>query len=367
MSGAVIDHLWQSTLFCAAVWSITLALRSNHAALRHALWLAASIKFLVPFSALYQLGALAGSPSPVGTQPALLSQALELAAPMVSPTHSLIAPAAGRASSWISLLGIVWIAGTLVFAVRWWFSWRAADSLARAARPAPGSPPDIRVVDASVEPAAAGVFRPVVLLPAALLGRLPAAQLDSIIAHERRHITRRDTFIAHLHRLVEVLFWFHPLVWWIGLRLVDERERACDEAVLREGHHPVIYAESILAVCRQCRRPTSGATSALSGDLKGRIRGIISDARPLAPGFAKTIALTLFAVVVAGWAAARRRRPGRTAPRRTTGERHAGVPLGANPDLARDGVNDQAPDPDAHAQFDRHPQHLASRAGRAQL
>jgi bla regulator protein BlaR1 len=299
MSGAVIDHLWQSTLFCAAVWSITLALRSNHAALRHALWLAASIKFLVPFSALYQLGALAGSPSPVDTQPALLSQALDLAAPMVSPTHSLLAPA-GRPSSWTSLLVAVWITGTLVLAVRWWFSWRAADSMARAARPAPGSPPDIRVVDASVEPATARVFRPVVLLPAALLGRLPAAQLDAIIAHERQHIARRDTFIAHLHRLVEVLFWFHPLVWWIGSRLVDERERACDEAVLREGHHPVTYAEGILAVCRQCRRSRSGATSALSGDLKGRISGIIAEARPLAPGFSKTIALSLFAVVVAG-------------------------------------------------------------------
>ena len=62
MIGALIDHLWQSTLFCAAVWSITLALRANGAAVRHALWMLASVKFLVPFSALYTVGAAGRRP-----------------------------------------------------------------------------------------------------------------------------------------------------------------------------------------------------------------------------------------------------------------------------------------------------------------
>ena len=34
---------------------------------------------------------------------------------------------------------------------------------------------------------------------------------------------------------VEAIFWFHPLVWWLGARLMEEREHACDEEVLREG------------------------------------------------------------------------------------------------------------------------------------
>src|SRR6185503_10910344 len=64
MIRALIDHLWQSTLFGAAIWSITLALRANSAAVRHGLWLLASIKFLVPFSALYLAGAAAGLATP---------------------------------------------------------------------------------------------------------------------------------------------------------------------------------------------------------------------------------------------------------------------------------------------------------------
>ena len=43
--------------------------------------------------------------------------------------------------------------------------------------------------------------------------------------------------------LVEAMFWFHPLVWWIGARLVEERERACDEEVLILGSEPQVYAE----------------------------------------------------------------------------------------------------------------------------
>ena len=50
------NHLWQSTLFAAAAWLLTLALQKNRAAVRHGLWLAASLKFLVPFSLLVGAG-----------------------------------------------------------------------------------------------------------------------------------------------------------------------------------------------------------------------------------------------------------------------------------------------------------------------
>jgi predicted transcriptional regulator len=65
MTHALIDHLWQSTLFGALIGSITLAMRANSAAVRHWLWQLASLKFLVPFSALQLLGALADLSAPV--------------------------------------------------------------------------------------------------------------------------------------------------------------------------------------------------------------------------------------------------------------------------------------------------------------
>jgi bla regulator protein blaR1 len=297
MIGALINHLWQSTLFCAAVGLITLALRHNGAALRHSLWLIASLKFLVPFSALYYIGAMAGLPAPVGTQPTLLTQALESTTPMISPTTALIMLSPVPVSSWSALLAMLWAAGAVVVGLRWWAGWRAADCMARAARPVPGSPSDIRVTDAVIEPAVARVFDPVVLLPAALLRRLTPAQLRAVLAHEREHIGRRDNLVAHLHRLVELLFWFHPLVWWIGRRLVEERERACDEAVLGAGHDAHDYAEGILAVCRHCQpAPRRVTASAASGDLPARIRAIVQHAAPSAPGLLKTAVLFMCAL-----------------------------------------------------------------------
>jgi len=158
----------------------------------------------------------------------------------------------------------------------------------------------VHVTDADVEPSVARVFRPVVLLPAALLGRLTHPQLDAVLAHEREHIARHDNLKANLHRLVETLFWFHPLVWFIGRQLQQERELACDEAVLAGGHDPGDYASGILAVCRHCvaaRRPL--AVGALAGDLTGRIRHILRNRPPATLGALQALTLVSCSMMVA--------------------------------------------------------------------
>ena len=51
-----VNHLWQSTLFAASIWLLVLMMRKNGSAVRHRLWLAASVKFLIPFSVLVSIG-----------------------------------------------------------------------------------------------------------------------------------------------------------------------------------------------------------------------------------------------------------------------------------------------------------------------
>jgi len=80
-----------------------------------------------------------------------------------------------------------------------------------------------------------------------------------------------------MHMLVESLFWFHPLVWWIGAQLVEERERACDEDVVQLGNEPHDYAEGILNVCRfYLQSPLTCASGVTGADLKKRIEEIVS-------------------------------------------------------------------------------------------
>jgi beta-lactamase regulating signal transducer with metallopeptidase domain len=86
-----------------------------------------------------------------------------------------------------------------------------------------------------------------ILLPSELLGRLEAAELNALLAHELAHVRRRD----HWMRLVEtgacVLFWWYPAVWWIRRRLRAAEERACDVEVLRVNPGRArAYAEGLL-------------------------------------------------------------------------------------------------------------------------
>jgi uncharacterized protein (TIGR03435 family) len=79
--------------------------------------------------------------------------------------------------------------------------------------------------------------------------------------------------------LVEAALWFHPLVWWIGRRLVNERERACDEAVVQLGGRPDAYAESLLKACRFCIESPLPCVSGITGaDLSDRVRSIMTTA-----------------------------------------------------------------------------------------
>ena len=135
---------------------------------------------------------------------------------------------------------------------------------------------EVRSSPVMLEPGVFGIFRPVLLLPEGISDRLTPGQLGSIVAHEMCHIRRRDNLATAVHMVVEALFWFHPLVWWLGGRLVEERERACDEEVLRDGGDPQTYAEGILKVCEHYLESPLKCIAGVSGaNLKKRIEDIM--------------------------------------------------------------------------------------------
>ncbi len=95
------------------------------------------------------------------------------------------------------------------------------------------------------------------------------------------HVERRDNLWAALHLIVEAMFWFYPLVWWMESTLISERERACDEEVVRRGGEPDVYAEGILKVCEHYLQSPQLCVAGVSGsDLRKRI-DLIMTARVL--------------------------------------------------------------------------------------
>src|ERR1700730_615672 len=129
-----------------------------------------------------------------------------------------------------------------------------------------------------IDPAFWRVWRPVVVMPESIANQLNDEELEAIMLHELVHIQRRDNLIANLQLALCALLWFHPLVWFIGRKLFDEREQACDERGMEGCGGPEAYASSILKVVRFCFGwRVAGVTGAAGGsNLKRRIENIMS-------------------------------------------------------------------------------------------
>jgi bla regulator protein BlaR1 len=103
--------------------------------------------------------------------------------------------------------------------------------------------------------------------------------MESIVAHDHCHVRRRDNLatVDHPHGS-EVVFWFHRMVWRLGARLMEERERAGDEEVLQNAGEQRAYTEGILKICElYLALPLAWVAGVTGGDLKRRIEAILSN------------------------------------------------------------------------------------------
>jgi bla regulator protein blaR1 len=296
------NHLWQSTLFAGVAGLLTLALRKNHARARHGVWLAASCKFLIPVFMFIALGGhILWRTAPETTPSNLFVVMDEVNQPFAAPAVAspLLATAPPAASPFAAVLFGIWACGFLGIACSWWVRWWRFRAAVRAGSPLQLEIPIKAMSSATLlEPGVFGVFRPVLLLPEGIFDRLTPAQLKAVIAHELCHVRHRDNLSAAIHMFVETVFWFHPLVWWIGKRMVEERERACDEEVLRLGSEPRSYAEGILKVCEfYLVSPMACASGVTGGELKKRIEGIMANRFTRELNSGKKLLLAVVAVV----------------------------------------------------------------------
>jgi bla regulator protein BlaR1 len=300
MIGALTNHLWQSTLFAVAAGLLTIAFSKNWAQVRYWLWLSASFKFLIPFALLMSLG------SHLEWAPATQKIVTQIASPYVSftmvqisrpfPDLLPVAPFTGgnRDLAVIAILAM-WacgFSGVALMRFRGGLRIRAAV-LASMPMEMPAAV-EVRSSPSLLEPGVVGLFRPILLLPADIIQRLTPRQLEAVLSHELCHVRRRDNLTSAVHMIVEAVFWFHPLVWWISARLVEERERACDEEVLRLGIEPRVYAQGILNICTSYLEPPLSFMSGVTGsNVKKRIQVILTGRVPCDLNFGKRAALAV--------------------------------------------------------------------------
>jgi bla regulator protein BlaR1 len=318
---SLMTHLWQSTLCVGLAALLTIVLRRASARTRHGIWLAASLKFLVPFSLLVMAGSAAGAWTSSFATPEV-SVAVRWLDQSLSIWNLDVVSAARAGASFLPDVGsalvltllVVWVSGIIGLGVWRCRQWRVlsrlarhaarleygreAEALRRATRISPRSRRiELLLCSSSLEPGVIGVLRPKLLWPAGLSDRLTDSELDAVIAHEVCHVDRRDNLSALVHVTVETVFWFHPLVWWLSARLLSERERACDEEVLRSGRDGRSYAEGILKVCGFCLRSEAAFVAGVGGSsLAQRIERIMT--RPIPASMTVPARLLLAGVII---------------------------------------------------------------------
>lgn len=140
MIGAIWNHVWQSTLFLAAAWAVTGLLRQHTARIRYRVWFAASLKFLVPWSALVAFGDW--------MTPAHSLQIDLASQPLIAAAASLVDlgahPTANAFGPYVSaFLILVWASGAGVCFTRWFLCWSRARRSVESAQ--------IHLIDAPIE------------------------------------------------------------------------------------------------------------------------------------------------------------------------------------------------------------------------
>ncbi len=97
-------------------------------------------------------------------------------------------------------------------------------------------------------PVVLGYFKPVIIVPAGMLTGIPQNQIEAIIAHELAHIKRNDYLVNILQTIIEMLYFFHPAVWFISSVVRAERENCCDDIALTVCDESLTYAKALVSV-----------------------------------------------------------------------------------------------------------------------
>jgi beta-lactamase regulating signal transducer with metallopeptidase domain len=191
-------------------------------------------------------------------------------------------------SRFLPWLDVAWLLGVACLSTRTIGGWRLLQQLRRSALvEAPGAvyanfvrlrerlgitrQVRLRISQHIQGPLAMGIVRSLVILPASALMALSPEQLEAVLAHELAHVRRADYLWNLIQTMVETLFFFHPVVWWLGRRLREQRELCCDDVAVQSCADPLVYATALLCLEERCRQQLSLAM-ALDGNLDGHRR-----------------------------------------------------------------------------------------------
>jgi|GEM_PF-608015 len=266
--------LWQSSVLIAVVFAFDFLLRRKvRAAIRYSLWFAVFLKLLLPPTLALPTGAawwLRSRPAlPVAHHTRMMTvnytEPVDVYVPPAAPIAPVTPPAPKllrdgwmlSVASAFSVLLAVWVL------MRWRQITRIVnrttaasveiDAMLSEARHLAGLRRNValRVTAEAMSPAVCGLFRPVILLPQSLIEKLTTSQLRAVLLHELIHLRRGDVWVNCAQTLLQIVYWWHPLLWIANARVRRVREEAVDDAVMCALNAEAdVYAPTLLEVAK---------------------------------------------------------------------------------------------------------------------
>lgn len=316
----LLHSLWQGALAGGILWIVLTIIGPSRSHLRYA---AACAALLIMVIAPIATGFVT-KPRQIEANAVLIaaSQGLEVSDPPVvtnelpvrvrlrvaeptdvrDPPAHVAAQSGGR--SWLQsalrvvdrnsgLIVTAWLVGVLVSLVRLLSSALVVRSLKKSADPICDPTllqlfsqlisrlklhPTIRLMNSSrvSVPTVVGWVRPIVLFPLSYASRLPAQQIEALMAHELAHIKRHDYLVNVLQNAVEAILFYHPVIWWISKVITHERECCSDEIALQLVSDKRLYIDSLVELAKLAIQPPQLAVAATGGSLKKRIERMVN-------------------------------------------------------------------------------------------
>ena len=296
----LLHSLWQATLVAGAFYLVRQIIRHRPPQVYTA---ALGALLVIVGWSLYTLVDLY-EPENVAASPATRFAPTTLptvASPVViasAPTDKALDPSrieivVAWIDSYISFITMGWLLGMVILSARlaggrWYLerlrhhhtcplpTWEAAAATL-ATRLRLRRPVTVMASGLAKVPLVIGHLKPLILLPTALVNNLPPEQIEAILAHELAHVRRHDYWVNMLQSLIEVIFFYHPAMWWLSSVVREEREKCCDDLAVSLCGNTLVYAKA-LSEAESLQHPAAPLVVAFAkrGGLLARIERLVS-------------------------------------------------------------------------------------------
>ena len=290
LAWTLVHSLWQG-LAVGAVAAIALSTVPHKPRVRHAIAMLALLTQFAVSIATAVSGLTTPIPSPI------LVEGTRILRAVANPV-------------WMQWIVVAWAVGVLVMASRLALAIRASRSVRQQVQALPQDVSSVvsalaqqlklsnvhaALSEAVVGPQVVGVLHPVLLIPTATLLQLSPEQLRAVLAHELAHLLHHDPLTQAAQEAVAMLFFYHPVTWWLTQVARQSREHACDDVAAQ-----IVSMKAIATALFELETHRVDALAlAASGELASRIQRLVQPPRRHQPNLAGGFAAAAVALMVA--------------------------------------------------------------------